>query len=201
MRRFSLRTLLILVFIACCGFAFCATTINRATHQREFIERIKTIGSVEYDCFYEDGKPFGDASPEKQWEKGIFSGMFYEIPPDMIYLGPAYPVDFPFPPRQEDLVVRIVKEPDAILRDIALFPKLRILVLRQSKINNASLSFLKPLQRLEYLDIGDTDIDDEGMNILEGLTALTYVNVKNTHVTARGIERLKNRIPSAVVNQ
>lgn len=202
MFRFRLRTLLLFVLAWCLLCAFVGARAYTVKRQRDLIARVLDVGLVAYNCSYtEHGVPYGELTPEKQWEQGTFSGWFYEIPPDMIDLGSAHPVDWKGPLRLRPTEIYYVKQPDLILVDIGLFPDLRILGLQQSKITNGSLSYLKPLRKLEYLDLNDTEISDDGLKSLEGLSTLTHLNVKNTRVSANGIERLKSQIPDLIVDQ
>lgn len=172
--RYSLRTLLVLVTIACVGFGWLGMKVRAKQREREVIETIEKLGYyVKYDYEFDSaGVPIESPTlPGQAWLRPLVGDYFF-----------ASVVE-----------VHCVSETtDSDLRDLlANLTRLRGLNVAWSKVTDAGLIHLAELTKLEGVELRGTEVTDNGLVHLRGLTKLKWLNLEGTKVAGTGFVHLK----------
>ncbi len=159
--QFTLRTLLIVVTLVGCGFAWFGLKVRESHRQEAAVAAIERLG----------GRVFYDAEPPG-------SGLVRALLGDEFFRNV----------RQVDLEIYAVD--DADLEHLHGLTRLTRLEIDGTQITDAGLVHLKALTRLEFLDLNNTSISDAGLKQLHELTRLEILELNNTPVTDAGMAQL-----------
>ena len=213
--QFSLRTLLIGVFVLSLPLSWFAVRMERARRQREAVEAIErlggwvvyTEGSVPEDPAPEDPfdeDPF-DSTPDPDWGRRLLGVDFWGTVVEVHFFGyvgylenPASDADLAHLtrlPKLEVLFLANVQVTDAGLVHIGHLSRLRHLHLCSPDVSDAGLVHLENLINLETLVLDCIEVTDEGLAHLEGLSNLEWLFVYNTQVTPEGVKKLQEALP------
>jgi hypothetical protein len=177
--QYSLRSLLLVMFLASLGMSWVAVRMKRAREEREAVEEIKRFGGyVRYD--YEEKYSFESqhsktplpvpGPPGPAWLRNLLGEDFFAT---VAYVGFS------------------TASNNASLEHLKGLTQLKKLDLQCSQITDAGLEHLTGLSRLETLDLYDTRITDTGLERLKGMANLQTLSLGRTKVTDTGLERLK----------
>ncbi len=180
--QFRLRTLLIVVTLAGCGFAWLGVKVRAARQQAADIAAIEKLGGEVHYTYEFD--PKGDPTVFKEpfapkWLRSILGDDFF----------------------RNVFEVELSKTPvtGADLEHLAAFASLRRLQVYGTQLADADLDHLKRLVQLESLDLRETKITDAGLVHLEGLINLQMVDLWGTKVTNKGVQELQQALPIRLI--
>ena len=163
--QYSLRTLLIVVFLASVGMSFIAVRIQRVQRQKTAVATIRANGgSTWYD--YQKGEGVSE-------------------PPGPAWLRDRFGIDW-----VADVVGASVTS-DKNMEPVGGLLRLKALHACGRGISDAGLKHIEGLKRLETLVLSDTGISDTGLQSLKGLTELRYLGLEGTRITGEGLENLQ----------
>ena len=175
--QYSLRTLLLLVLLACIGTSYTAVRIDRAKQEREASEAIERVGGlVQYDYQPAQGPFQVQPPPGPAWARKLLGENFF-----------AHVVGVNLEPfARASLVTDRDMEPLEKLR------QLRSLDLAGCRrVTGAGLAHIEGLRGLEDLSLTNTAIADAGLVHLHRLSRLRRLNLCGTAVTDAGLEYLQ----------
>jgi hypothetical protein len=179
---FSLRTLLIFVTLAGCGFGWLGLKFQEARRQQAIVAAIEKLdGWVQYDYQLDsqgDYKP-NATPPGPAWLHSLLGDDFFRT----VYSVGAW--GFLVSGRQD----RPFRDTD--LEFVEGLTTLKVLVLFGTQVSDAGLANLKGLTRLEELYLDYTHVSDAGLDYLKGLTQLKNLDLCGTQVTDAGLANLK----------
>ena len=194
----------------------CATSvIQRASVQREAIEKLRNLGAVvSYDFQYpapipdslraqvggfgEWGKAFDHkdspdlATDRFTWLRSIFGpDCFNEVVGvNLAYYGT--PLERRSSSGRSFGVSTDYHEIPAVdhphLESLKHFPKLRFLVIHQDQATNKTLGCIRDLRQLRFLMISDAKIKYDALSALDGLQELRTLHVSASGLTDRALE-------------
>ena len=175
--QFGLRTLLIGVTLAGCGFGWLGIKVQNSRQQAAVVAAIRKLGGdVLYDYqLNSDGVLDRAATPPgPAWLRAVIGDEFF--------------MDV----REVDLASTPTTDADLPL--LARFPALEQLWLDGTRISGTGLKDLKGLTKLTSLSLTGASISDAGLAELTANTQLETLSLNGTKVTDRGLEHLK-RLP------
>jgi hypothetical protein len=172
--RFSLRTLLLLMAIACVGFSWFGYKLRQAERQRAAVESLEKLGiSVTYD--YQMGSNrFGALQP---------------TPPGPEWLRKSLGIDFVADVTDLRLFHNALTDSEA--EHLQGLTRLKALDLSATQITDAALVHLEGLTQLTKLNLAGTKITSAGLMHLQGLTKLEVLFLTNTQITDSGLEHFR----------
>jgi hypothetical protein len=207
--RFSLRTLLIAMTVAC---VVCGLWMNRLIRQRTAVRRFyeltanrKSPGSDNLttmgyryqgkDAYY---KPLAD----KWLHPWIGEEAFGEVTGVQLLDTPATDDDLRHlaaVPTVERLWLSNTQVTDAGLRHLRVCPKLRMLTLDGLPITDDGLAQLLVLTELEDVSLNRTKITDAGLEHLAKLPKLKHLWLRGAPITDAGYRRLEAALPDCEI--
>jgi hypothetical protein len=214
--RFSLRTLLVLVTLACIWLGM---VVNRAEQQRRTVAAFRALGNrVEYDTPYTN--PRGEPS-NWRWLRSWLGNDYFD---SAYYVGLSHGVDDELLHRVrclrgvrrldvmgpkvtdegmaaisrvstlETLAVHAQEVTDEGVRHLSRMRKLRGLFLWAPKVTDRGAKSLAKLEDLDGLSLHDTQVTDDGLMSLCSLTNLSKLRVtqqtrslKRRQITDKGV--------------
>jgi hypothetical protein len=179
--QFSVRTLLVVVTIACAAFGWLGVKIRQAHHQRSVVRTIWAQGgNVHYDTEFVDGewRETNDIALTMSAEKFLQSILVYDL----------------F--KTATLIALSDSATDDDLGLLQELPALNGVYLHDSRITDDGLKQLQPLTRIAYLKLSDTRVTDAGLSHLYGLKQLRVLRLEGTGVTDHGCEKLREALPN-----
>jgi hypothetical protein len=189
--QFSLRTLLIVVFLWALLFGWLGLRLHRARRQRIAIEALEARSAwtlYDYQYVAEERPSFTYQYPHYGYAK-------HGDPPVSEWLCDLFGVDF------FASVVFVNKGWGNVghgdLMHLDSFPNLEELQLYRTDVTDEDLAHLASLRRLRLLDVSSDDISDEGLTHLASLVSLEEVYLGGTKLTDAGIARLRDALPNA----
>ncbi|MGO8688343.1 MAG: hypothetical protein ACLQLG_01800 [Thermoguttaceae bacterium] len=172
--QYSLRTLLLVMTLACVGMSWVAVKMKQARQQHAAVEAIRKLGGmVDYD--YQKKDPF-DEPPGPAWLRKLLG--------DDLFASVTWV-------RLSDSDVS-----DAALEYLKGLARLEILDLNRTNVSDAGLQHLKGLTQLRELCLGGTKVSDAGLENLMGLTQLQKLWLDSTNVTDAGAQDLQKALPN-----
>jgi hypothetical protein len=197
--QFSLRTLLVLMFLAAIGMSWFAVKLHQARWQREAVEAIgKAGGRVTYGFqITEDGLPVrAPQLPGPAWlRKLLGDDLFVDVVEVQAYgfrgFGDAELEHVEGLKKLRCIYLSETQVTDAGLEHLRDLTRLAVLYLEETQITDAGLERLIGLTNLKELYLDNTQITNAGMKHIEGLTNLEILFLSGTHVTDAGLEHLK----------
>lgn len=147
--RYSLRTLLVLVTIACAAFGWLGWKARAKQEEREAVKAIQELGgTVFYDYEYENGMVWRRKPPGPAWLRNLFGDDFYTNVAAVHYSGNGS---------------------DTELSYVLAFNHLRELHLERTGVTDAGLIQLRELTKLKVLGLDNTKVTDAGVLELQKL--------------------------------
>ena len=188
--QFSLRTALLLMFLAsilCAGFAW---RRNRAERQRKIVEELRGLGVyVEYRYFTLASHDWG-VMPAPSEEFFVFAWLRRGLGDDFVYdVHQVWQIGIvPIPPEKARPVVELVKK----------LPQVRSLVLDGDSVGGKDLEEFPFLGRLELLGLPSStlphngNLTDDALAPLEKATNLKSLSLRYQPIGDRGLAHLRN---------
>lgn len=182
-RQFTVRGLLVLVFIFSLPLAWLGHRLQKARNQRSSIVKLEAMGAVYlYDWqpeVYAGSSLDGPQPPQPNWLINLVGRDFLW---DVTKIGL----------RPNPLKSEIVDEELAILGE---FPKTEALSLYSCQIGDEGVLHLANLRNLRTLQLAKTGITDRGLEVLGDVACLKELDLAGTSITGRGFAHL-SRIDS-----
>ncbi|MGO8747380.1 MAG: leucine-rich repeat domain-containing protein [Thermoguttaceae bacterium] len=178
--QYSLRTLMLVMFMACIGMSWVSVRIQRARQQKEAVEAILEMGGrVWYDFF---GTAFVvECNSSQMTDDGL--------------------QDLKELTQLKRLTLGDTKVTDAGLEALEGLTQLQVLWLDGTQITDAGLEHLEGLTQLKRLRLDRTQITDAGLEHLNGLTQLQESILWHTKVTHEGVKRLQQALPNCQIRR
>ena len=180
-RRFSLRSLLLVVTIVGILCAWFSMLLLRAHRQRECVAAIFRLdGTFGYDETLHD-PPF----PSWLWRRlGVDS------------YSDVIEVDFGIRYRHGIVTPPVT---DAMLKCVSRLSQLQSLDLSGTQVTDAGLAQLGSLSKLRILNLSNTNVTDVGLTHLVGLSSLRVLDLRGTSVSPEGVRRLRSELKDCEV--
>jgi hypothetical protein len=170
--QFSLRTLLLVMLVACLGLAPIAYEQHKAIRQQAAVAAIQKLGGrVEYDR---------SLPSRSAWLRVLLGDDSYR--------------------NATGLDLSQTQVTDADLEYVRELPQLRWLAVSETMATDAGLAHLSGLTRLQNLNLGETQVTDAGLVHLHRLLQLRVLSVQRTPVTESGVTSLQGLLPNLHVN-
>ena len=188
--QFRLRTLLVLMLLACLVIGSIVVPIQRVSRQRAAAEAIERLGgSVSWSS---------TDSPEQSWKQTWLRPMFgndffahpefVDIPNDAAL---NYLSEMPDTPR---LRMGHWRFTDAGLASVSRLSQLMLLDLSGTQVTDAGLANLKGLTHLQWLSLTNTRVADAGLIHVKELPQVDTLSLMNTQITDAGLKHLKGLV-------
>jgi hypothetical protein len=193
--QYSLRTLLLVMTLACVGMSWVAVKMKQARDQHAAVEAIKKLGGVVFYDYEADRNDPSPQPPGPTWlRRALGDDAFVNV--TVVYLVNSGVNDAELEhlkglPQLGVLSLYGTKVGDAGLENLKGLSHLREMSLCGTKVGDAGLEHLRGLAQLQTLFLEGTKISDAGLQYLEGLTQLQVLNLSHTKVSDAGIEHLK----------
>lgn len=210
--RFSLRTLLIVVTVACLVLGWRVKMVRDVDRSVATLRRSGfrvthhwPVPPMTYVQYVNNGHKFNIRSdePSSFWHRVLYGED--ELEWTIVAKGNAVTLsaeqrDKTFPPVIDDAAMR------GLIDDLQSIGQISILNLQCTAIGAETLRHLSSVRRLRSLDICETGIDDRGLAHLESMTWLEYLHVGNLvpdagadKPTRAGVTRLRNALPTTEI--
>jgi hypothetical protein len=196
--QFTLRSLFIVMFLACIGMSWVSVKMQRARRQREAVDAIEKVGgAVFYDYEFDSaGVPTPGVEPSSpKWLRSVLGDDFFanvvSVVLDSTEVTDAGLEHLWGLTQLHTLSLHSTHVTDAGLKHLKGLPQLRQLWLNNTQVTDVGLEYLTGLTQLQQLVLSDTQMTDAGLEHLTGLTQLQNVSLGNTQVTDAGLEHLK----------
>ncbi len=159
--QFTLRSLFIVMFLACIGMSWVSIKMQQARKQKEAVEWINRLGG---NAFYDNGA-FGQAPPPSpKWLRILLGDDFFT--------------------NVDGVSLSHTQVTDAGLEHLNGLKQLQTLWLDHTQVTHAGLEHLKGLKQLQELLLGSTPVTDAGLGCSHGMmlrgecvaTILVYVS-------------------------
>ena len=167
--QFSLRTLIIVVTLACVVMGVLVVPVHRARQQRATIETLRELGWV-VTCH---PTPSGHA-----WQRKLFG--------DETFID-AVAVDSP-PGASDDAVALLGR-----------MPRLERVFVSGEEVTDAGVRHLASLRNLKTVCLSGTNVGDEGVKRFGSLEELEQLYLTHTQVTDQGLRQLESTLPGCKV--
>jgi hypothetical protein len=200
--QYSLRTLMIVMFLASIGMSWYATWRRIAGKQREAVAALRGVGAVvsyDYQDFGLDPGP--DRSPPgPAWRRIMFGVDSVSNVVAIEFVDRRLPIVLSVSTKDlkpvSELKGLTYYAPPLCVTDAGLtyvrgLNALRHLDLANCKqITDAGMEHLTELRDLEYLELDSTAISDAGLSHLKELKRLRHIRLENTRITDKGLLHL-----------
>ena len=205
--QYSLRSLLLLMFLASLGMSWFAVLAKRARAQKQAVEEIRKLGGqVVYDYEVQAGNTgtFPAVAPGPVWLRSRLGVDFFATPVSVGFYSPSVTDDGLKPLEQlTKLRALVLCQPhvtDAGLKHLKELRQLEMLHLFDMPVTDAGLEQIKALTKLQRLNLDLTQITDAGLQSLKGLTELRLLELRSTKVTGQGVKRLQQVLPDCEIH-
>ncbi len=196
--QFGLRTLLIGVTLAGCGFGWIGAKVRDARRQAAAVEAIKAWGgTVFYDYQFGEGRTllYDAVLPGPGWMHSMLGDDLFRNA-CWVDLTGVVVVDADLARLRELVTLKWVflSGPwitDASLGHLKGFSELKGLGLERTKVTTAGLKQLDEFAQLSELSLDGTPVTDAALEHLKKLTGLRVLGLRQTQVTDVGLEQLK----------
>ena len=195
--QYSLRSLLLLMFLVAIASSWLGVKMREAKKQEEAVALVLRLGGKVYYDYQIDSHgtidPYVDC-PGPAWLRKLLGDDFFtnavnvklykDLTDDnMKPLGGLYQL--------QKLYIQGTQITDAGLVHLKNLKRLRVLWLENPKITDVGLEHIKGLKQLRELNLDGTAISDEGLMQLTGLKNLQCLRLCSTKITDAGLEQLK----------
>ena len=208
--QFSLRTLLIAVTLAGCGFAWVGVKIREARQQQAVVALIERKGGfVRYD--YQFGGSYrllvrAAVPPGPAWLRAMVGDDCFRHVFEAAFGGGSHPTfsDADFKELEvlsqlNSLCLANTGVTNAGLAHLRNMTQLKSLWLNGTAVSDGGLETLKGLRQLKELRLDETSVTNAGLKFVGPLTQLEFLNLQNTKVTDEGVARLQTALPKCVI--
>ena len=194
--QYSLRTLLLVVFVASVGMIPLGVKVQKARVQKRSVTEIRRLGGyVFYAGESHSGKPDPPARARVTTWLHDFLGEDFFITVETA----GFPKEAPEADLRhvrgltqlKTLVLHRAKVADADLENLEGLSELESLTLSGTKVTDAGLKHIEGLAKLEKVDVGDTGVTDAGLKCFERLTNLKELDLSNAEVNGAGLTYLQ----------
>jgi hypothetical protein len=180
--RFSVRGLLVLIFMIACGLAWLTQNIRAARIQRKAVAAIEQAGGwVVYDLEWTDSQLI--LAGKSLWPKWLVNLFGVDSLGNVVFVN------------LHD------RGTDAELVQVGRLRRLKQLHRCGFAVTDAGLAHLKGLTSLQLLSLDKTRVTDAGLAHLEGLTSLKWLAVAKTKVTDAGVNDLRKALPNVKITR
>ncbi|MGO8753298.1 MAG: leucine-rich repeat domain-containing protein [Thermoguttaceae bacterium] len=193
--QFTLRSLFIVMFLACIGMSWVSVKMRQARKQKELVEEIKKLGGV---AGHDDAVGNWILGVSPKWLRNLLGDDFFTTVDNVAYftkVGDAGLKPLTGLTELRFLFLQNTKVTDAGLEHLKGLTRLVTLYVGETKVTDAGLEHLKGLTRLVTLYVGETTVTDAGLEYLKGLTRLRGLSLESTKVTDEGVRKLKRVLP------
>jgi hypothetical protein len=213
--QFSLRTLLIFVFLVSVGMSWFAVKMEKARRQKEAIAQVEGLGGrvlYDYECdYYEQMDSFLELlnanppeSPWPLWLRETLGDDFFHCVAEvgLQRYGPPWVSSLDLSGLLPDLPKRDCLATGRDLDVLKAFPRLRILRLDDQPLADSAdsgLENLAMLSELQFLSLNATGITDADLEHIMGMRNLQELSLKYTQVTPEGVQKLKRALPACEI--
>lgn len=212
--QFSLRTLLIFVTLAGCGFGWLGLKAREARKQHAAVTVVdRTGGHVVYD--YEVDAQGNYLSrpvpPGPAWLHALLGDDWFRNVRRVSYgilnvnrsrtLADGDLELFMVFTKLELLNLNGAQVTDTGVAHLKGLVQLRELSLERTQITDAGLEHLTGLTQLESLDLLGTQVTDAGLACLNGLTHLKSLSLVEVNVTGMGVAKLQRALPNCKIER
>lgn len=197
--RFSLRALLLLFLLICCGTGWFASKTRFYLQQQSAVLTVRELGG---HATYESEASRDPPMPPALLTRIIGDAVMSDVVKVSLHAPRAVDGDI------DDLSC-LKKTRDLRLNargltddGICWIPKLndlRRLDLWCPNVTDQAMPYLADLTELRQLDLYSTQISDDGLEHLRGLKNLTDLNVRDTNVTIQGAASLQRALPNCKI--
>ena len=153
--QFSLRSLCLVMLLACIGMSWVGFKIQSARRQREAVEAIERSGGVVMYDYQKNsaGHLIKGAQPSHpQWLRRLLGDDFFA---SVVGAG------------LNRSIFSASQATDADLEHLKRFSQLQVLALDRTQVTDAGLEHLKGLTQLQRLSLDRTQVTDEGVKKLQ----------------------------------
>ena len=186
--QYSLRTLLVLMLLACIGMGWFAVKMQQVKKERAAVAAIEGLGGWVTDVTY---RYHPDGQRGRAWLRKWLGDDFFARPYEVRIPNDAA-MEYLTGVRQlRELNLEGIQVTDAGLKNLKGLTQLLLLRIERAPVTDAGLEFLKGLARLQTLSLAGTQVTDAGLEQLKELTQLLYLDLAGTQVTDAGLEHLK----------
>jgi len=196
--QYSLRTPLIFVTLAGCGFGWLGFKVREARRQQAAVAAIrKSGGFVAYDYQFDarDGDIPNAIPPGPAWLRSLLGRDFFGNVRTVFLLGEQI-ADADVERLKEftalkSLSLHGTRVTDSGLENLAGLTQLTELMLDGTQISDAGLERLRVLTKLDTLLLDGTQVAGPGLERLQGAAHLRFMCLSDTRVTDAGLQHLK----------
>jgi hypothetical protein len=180
--QYSLRSLFLVMILACIGMSWFGVKIREARRQKEAVEAIKKLGGAiayDYQVDASGHELQGAKPPGPAWIRSLLGEDFF---------GQVIHVAFDYSNVNDDE-----------LEHLKGLTRLRWISLSRTHVTDAGLDHLKGLVQLQWLWLENTQVTDAGLERLKGLTKLRILDLTDTQVSDQGVKKLQNALPNCEI--
>ncbi len=185
--QFGLRSLLIVMTLACIGMSWVDVKIQKARQQKEAVAAITAAGGrICYEVSLRNAAP--------DWLVERLGEDFFQTAAGVVFRKRANDADLVYlADLPEVTTVNLVgtQVTDAGLERLSALPQIWGLGLDATQVSDAGLVHLGRMTQLVALSLEDTKITDAGLEHLAGLMHLRDLSLNKTKITDAGLEYLK----------
>jgi hypothetical protein len=196
--QFRLRTLLVLMLVACIGMGWLGVKMQQARKQRAAIKAIVNGGGRvtnwgNFTPTFEgwqgsSRRPMALYLPSPEYQSYVDESRVHA------WLRWLLGDDFFYYPTMTVVTSTVGME------HLGGLPQLESLILIDDQISDTDLRYLKCLPRLEALCIFGNSITDDGLNHVKELTQLRDVYISSTKVSDSGVKKLQQALPNCEIH-
>lgn len=182
--QFSLRSLLIFVFLVAVLFSWVAVKREKARQRSLAFKRLSQLGVFEFAYTY----PYSEEKNKEPFyllgesEYSRIVGFHFDRDPEL------------YSPNQDPQVT------DNDLKILELFPEIEVVNLHNCrKITDEGLVYLRQLPQLRELNLSETNISDSGLEYIKQISGLQKLNLQHTSISESGINDLRRLLPNCII--
>jgi hypothetical protein len=208
--QFRLRTLLVLMLLACIGMSWFAMKMRQARRQRAAIVAIQAGGGQvtkwskyfaptfqgwqwpSQDARLSRGQHiYENESRAHAWLRWLLGDDFFTHPTQALVTNGMGMEHLAELPHLEILNLTSNKITDTDLAHVKCLPRLQVLYVISNNITDVGVEHLKELRQLDSLYLFGKQLTDAGLEHLEELTQLESLDLSGTQITDAGLDHLR----------
>ncbi|MHB8974071.1 MAG: leucine-rich repeat domain-containing protein [Pirellulaceae bacterium] len=194
---YSLRTMLVLMLLACIGMGWFAVKMQRIRKEQEAVAAIEGLGGSVSWAFPD----FPKESRGRAWLRKLL-GERFAIRPDFAEIRNDAAMEYLRELTHIPNLVLIGRQfTDAGLAHLKGLTQLQSLDLSGTQVTDAGLEHIKELTQLQWLSLESTQVTDAGMEHLKGLSQLEELDLTNTQVSDSGVSSLQQALPNCRISR
>ena len=194
--RFSLRTLLVLMLLACIGMGWLGVKMQQVRRQRDAVAAMERLGGVVH--WVHDYPDVGLQG--KAWLRQLLGDDFFAHPDIVEIRNDAAIECLKEVSQAPTLILSGRRITDAELGHLKGVKDLQAIhFIDTPQVTNDGLRHLKELTQLTALALNGSQITDAGLEHLKRLTQLRRLGLSDTQVSDSGVSRLKQALPNCCV--